>query len=674
MLRGFDVVDEGPFRHAGQRGREPPVRAPVLRHVDEAVVAPRVDHARRHRRLGDAGNRRVLRHGTVVDEVVDAPHPPHELQLVAVHVRRQVAADRGPRVAPVVARPHALRAVVDAVGVVWADEDWRVPVPALGRVAGRGLRLDVERFLALPVVAVEVPLLRLQVEDVGIPRVDLDRVPVGPHRHVPVPVTDALDVGGAGRAPQRAEILRAAEHVVERLRVVERKLVELGDRHVREVPERPAVVEALVQPRVRPHEQVQRVLRVDPQRVVVAVFVARRLEVSEGRATVPRDLDEDVHLVHDVRIVRGGFDLLVVVRTGAAGDVRVPPLPALTLVERPVEAALVVVRLHGGVHDFGVRRGDGESDLSHIAARESGRDPAPALAAVGGLVDAGVGAAGEVPPDLAPTFVRRRVDHVRVAGGELDVGDAGVLVDLQHEPPGVAAVGGLVDAALSARGPERPLRRHEDDVAVARVDEDLPDVLRGGEPDVLPRLPAVAAAVDAVPPADVAPAHVLSRAHPDHVRVVGVDRDVADRVHGLVLEDRVPRHARVRRLPHAAGADRDVPRAAPVRMHGDVRDPATHQRGADLAQRETGDDLCHQRLIDLLGLNFRRQRGRCCRKPHQDAQTDHPPRARRVSLRRIPHLAALLRTSASGLCGDCAEYAIPGNVPQTERAAGTRRY
>ena len=237
------------------------------------------------------------------------------------------------------------------------------------------------------------------------------------------------------------------------------------------------------------------------------------------------------------------------------------PPSALPVVEATVEAALVVVRLHGGVHDFGVRRGDRESDLSHVAARESDRDPAPALPAIGGLVDARVGSAGEVPPDLPATLVRRRVDHVRIAGREFDVGDARVLVDLQHEPPGVAAVGDLYTPHRRPEPRAEPPAGHQDDIAVARVDKDLPDVLRVGETEVLPCLPAVAAAVDAVPPADVAPADVLSGPHPDHVRIVGIDRHVADRVHGLVLEDRVPRHARVRRLPHSARADRDVPGA-----------------------------------------------------------------------------------------------------------------
>ena len=69
------------------------------------------------------------------------------------------------------------------------------------------------------------------------------------------------------------------------------------------------------------------------------------------------------------------------------------------------------------------------------------------------------------------------MQHVRVARIEHDVGDAGVLADVQHLLPGLAAVGRLVEPAIAARSPQRPLGRDVHRVRVARVDQDLADVL-----------------------------------------------------------------------------------------------------------------------------------------------------------------------------------------------------
>ena len=81
-----------------------------------------------------------------------------------------------------------------------------------------------------------------------------------------------------------------------------------------------------------PDDQVLRVLPVEHEGVVVAVLGAPGAEDVEGGAAVAGDVEEDVHLVDRVRVVRRGLDLLVVVGAGAAGDVGVPALPALAAV------------------------------------------------------------------------------------------------------------------------------------------------------------------------------------------------------------------------------------------------------------------------------------------------------------------------------------------------------
>src|SRR5262249_5322908 len=158
----------------------------------------------------------------------------------------------------------------------------------------------------------------------------------------------------------------------------------------------------------------------------------------------------------------------------------------------------------------------------------AGAEFVPGGAAVGRFVQGAFRPAVDERPDVPAALVGGRDQYVGVARVLHHVGDAGVLADLQHALPRLAAVGGLVPAAVAARPPQRPLGGDVDHVRVARVDEDLADVLGLLQADLLPRLAGVVGAVHAVAVADGALAVVLAGADPDGVRVLRVERDVAD--------------------------------------------------------------------------------------------------------------------------------------------------
>src|SRR5207244_425830 len=127
-------------------------------------------------------------------------------------------------------------------------------------------------------------------------------------------------------------------------------------------------------------------------------------------------------------------------------------------------------------------------------------------------------------PDMPPSLISGRDQHIGIARIEHDVGDAGVLADIEHLVPGLAAVDGLVEATIAAGIPQRSLGRDVDDVRIARIDEDLADVFGILEADVLPRLAAVVGAIDPVAVADAALAIVLAGADPDDARVLRIER------------------------------------------------------------------------------------------------------------------------------------------------------
>ena len=228
----------------------------------------------------------------------------------------------------------------------------------------------------------------------------------------------------------------------------------------------------------------------------------------------------------------------------------------------------------------------------------------PGRAAVDALVQARLGTAVDQRPLVAPALVGAGVDDVGIAR---DRGARSLtpvsLADLEHPLPALAAVDGLVEAAVAAGGPQRALGGDPDDVGVPRIDDDACRCARN--PPVRPVLPAGAAVdrlVDAVAVGDAALAVVLAGADPDRQRVVGIDGHAADRIRALTVEDRREGGAGVGRLPDAARGDGDVPDPRVGRIDGEIPDAAGHQRRPDPAQREAGEVRLGPGRLRLLGL------------------------------------------------------------------------
>src|SRR6185295_12882056 len=445
----------------------------------------------------------------VVGHGVGAPYLAHHLELAAVDLPREVRADGAPGVAAVVAAEQLVGGEVEAGVRVRADDQRRVPVPAQRRLAAARLRLDEDLLAALAVVAAEAAVLRLGVDDVRVLGIHLRLEAVAALGDEPVRIADAVLVVGARRSAEAEVVLGAAVDVVERLVVVEAHAVELRDRQVAlEVPAR-AAVPGLGEAAVAADQQVIGVGGVDPHHVVVDVLVLLA-ERPEGLAAVLAGLEQHVHGVDAVGIEGIDEQLLIVLR--AVRDVVAALLPTAAGVGRAEEAAGLADGLDDGVDGVRLRRREGEADAPHVLLGQAGGELLPGGAAVGGPVDAALGAAVDQGPDVAAPLVGGGVEHVGVARVHHHVGDAGVLADRQHLLPGLAAVGGLVEAAVAARRPQRALGRHVDGVRVAGIDEDLADVLGTLEPDVLPTLAAVDRLVDAVAVGDAALAVVLAAA------------------------------------------------------------------------------------------------------------------------------------------------------------------
>ncbi len=358
----------------------------------------------------------------------------------------------------------------------------------------------------------------------------------------------------AGNARRRVVLLCAADEVG--LVVRGHDAVELRGGVVLLGPGLPAVERHVGAAVVRIDHPIRLVWR-DPQVVVVAV---RHADRPKRLPAVARPIEAGVERVDDVGILRIGIDPRVVERPLPESALLVDPGPGRAAIIRAEHAAAVV--LHDGVDAPRRGRRDRDADLatySFLGQSLVARDLGPGFPEIGALEEPAAGAARRHAPRLAPRLPQRGVHHGGVAGVHCEIHRAGPLVAIEHLAPCLATVGGLVHAALSVRGRVHPERRDPDGVAVGRVHADSGNVLRRREPHVSPGLAAVGGLVDAVALLDVAAELGLARPDVDHVRVGLADLDGADRRGvDLAVRHRLPGRAAVGRLPQPAAGRAEV--------------------------------------------------------------------------------------------------------------------
>src|ERR1022692_1064396 len=195
----------------------------------------------------------------------------------------------------------------------------------------------------------------------------------------------------------------------------------------------------------------------------------------------------------------------------------------------------------------------------------------------------GPGAATYTTLESRGSTTMRAMCYGGIARVHEDVAAAGVVADFdQAGGPGLAAVGGLIQAALAAALPERPGGGHVHHVGIARIHHDAGDVLGEFESHVVEGAPAVFALVDAIAVGDAALVIVLAGAHPDDGRILGVDGNPADRVGTVIVEYGRPRRAVVGGGEDIAGGHGNQVVVGIVREYGDLGDAPGNKGRADL--------------------------------------------------------------------------------------------
>ena len=218
----------------------------------------------------------------------------------------------------------------------------------------------------------------------------------------------------------------------------------------------------------------------------------------------------------------------------------------------------------------------------------------PGESTVSRFIKSATGTAAGEGPRLTAHLIHRRIDDAGVLRIEHYIDSARVLVFIENLLPGLSAVGGAKHAAFFIRSPGVAECSHQNDVRVARVNDQCADMARVFQSEVLPTLTTVGGFVDAVTIRDVAAQAGFAGSHVEDVVVSIGNSDGSDGRDILLVKSWCPGHATVGAFENPAGHGSKV---ISVRVAGNsgYGEHATAAKGADLPPLHTAN----QGLINL---------------------------------------------------------------------------
>ena len=216
-----------------------------------------------------------------------------------------------------------------------------------------------------------------------------------------------------------------------------------------------------------------------------------------------------------------------------------------------VEADRPLSRRNHGVEDVRIARGDRDVRLQD--GRKALAELRPGRSAVGRFEDAHPRVPESLTLDEALLLRPERcVEDIRIARVEQHFVGAGVVVFEQHLREGPSAIGGAKHAALGVRAVRVTQHRDEEPIGVAGIHGDRRDHLAVAQAEVLPRASGVCGLVDPVADGQIGTDDARPGPDVDDAGVGRGDTDRADRAGRLVIEQRHPVGAVVRRSPESA--------------------------------------------------------------------------------------------------------------------------
>src|SRR6266700_2455203 len=209
-------------------------------------------------------------------------------------------------------------------------------------------------------------------------------------------------------------------------------------------------------------------------------------------------------------------------------------------------------------------------------------DALPGSAIVGRTVEAVLVAATVERPRSAVAFPHRSKENVGILRIKNDVDAAGAVAQVENFLPGFAAIAGAENAALGVFAVGMAESGDEHDVGICGMDDELADVTRVFQAEVVPGLAAVVGTINTIAEGNVAANAGFAGTDINYVGIGVRDGDAADGGSGLLIEEGIPGNAAIRGSPNAAG---DGAKIVSIRLAGHARDSegAATAAGADEA-------------------------------------------------------------------------------------------
>ena len=589
--------------------------------MHEAVVRPRPENLRIHRRLTDREN-----DARVLDANVVRREPAADL-LPALVVAREIGRDHAPGLAAIGRHVHVLASDVQPVVIVRRQRERRVPDEAvletIGWPADRRQRPDLHVVHELRAAIVlrddaahapgsrsagphEIPVDGIGRREAALATADAHRMSARDARELDA-CEEEIPCARIARHHGRRPVLPVAVDVIGDS-VVDRRVIHLRERQLGLDP-RLAAIDRHRDAAVVAHHHAVAVRGIDPDVVVIAAGILRERRIDDRPSAVQRLRPVRREEVRLIGVVGRHAHPVVVVRAARDLPVRVHHLPVVAAVVGAEEASgvgrLAVRRRHAiagldeRVNTIGIRLADAESHFADRLCRHAGTGEfLPGRTTICRFPNATPRAAARASPCLDLDLPEPGVQNPGIGRVHYDVRRAGGIVHEEHALPALAAVHRAVDAALRLRAVRETERRRVHDLRIRRMHDDARDASRVLESRACPRLSRVGGLEH--PPAgrDVAAREGFARARVDDVRIARRNGERADGRHRLRIEDRRPVHAAVRGLEQSTRRGPGVVRVDVARHASDRGHAISFRSDVAVFQPRVDDG------IDFLGLGF----------------------------------------------------------------------
>src|SRR5436853_2674223 len=189
----------------------------------------------------------------------------------------------------------------------------RIPVVSERVLAASDLGLDSHPLAGPFVESHQYSVLQFGVTGIGILRIDMGSEAVPALSDKPIRVYDARGASRTRRTSKAVVVLSAAVYIIERRGVVDGYIIELRYRQVGFEGPVGAAVKAFINASVASSQVIGRVVRIDPQRMIVYVlgFLA---ETAQGASAVVANHIISIGHIDSVYVLWVGNDLSVIHR------------------------------------------------------------------------------------------------------------------------------------------------------------------------------------------------------------------------------------------------------------------------------------------------------------------------------------------------------------------------